>query len=188
MTGGTLTCLFGRVIELAQQNPRITVVNDNPEFLELMHELLEESSGYDVTTIDGDTITDIEPIRASRPELLIIDLRWRRDGLAGWDILMALRAEAELGELPIILCTGDLQTLDEHAEEIERDPKVRVLQKPCQVADLEGLVRGFLMKPFPPESFRANVEVIQGFRGPRMGQDAQEGAGFAESSHPAAVR
>jgi len=53
---------------------------------------------------------------------------------------------------------------------------------------VEGLVRGFLMKPFPPESFRANVEVIQGFRGPRMGQDAQEGAGFAESSHPAAVR
>ena len=149
MTGGTLTCLFGKVIELAQQNPRITVVNDNPEFLELMHELLEESSGYDVTTIDGDTITDIEPIRASRPELLIIDLRWRRDGLAGWDILMALRAEAELGELPIILCTGDLQTLDEHAEEIERDPKVRVLQKPFQVADLEGLVRGFVGNAVP---------------------------------------
>jgi len=35
-------------------NPHITVVNDNPDFLQLMHTLLAEDSGYDVTTIDGD--------------------------------------------------------------------------------------------------------------------------------------
>ena len=140
---------IGRAIELGEPNPRITVVNDNPEFLELMHELLEESSGYDVTTIDGDSIVDIEPIRRSRPELLIIDLRWRRDGPAGWDVLMAVRGDTELGELPIILCTGDLQTLEDHAEEIERDPKVRILQKPFQVAELEEMVRGFVGKAMP---------------------------------------
>ena len=51
--------MFGEeqgAIELGEPNPRITVVNDNPEFLELMHELLEESSGYDVTTIDGEVV------------------------------------------------------------------------------------------------------------------------------------
>ncbi len=77
-------------------NPHITVVNDNPDFLDLMQALLEEDSGYDVTTIDGDVLRDLEPIRRIQPDLLVIDLRQRQDGLAGWDILLALRADAEL--------------------------------------------------------------------------------------------
>jgi CheY-like chemotaxis protein len=120
------------------------VVNDNPEFLELMQALLEEDSGYDVTAIDADTIHDVEPIRSSRPDLLVIDLRWRRDGLAGWDVLLAVRADVELRELPIILCTGDLEGLEEHAEEIAQDPKVQTLPKPFQVKEMENLVRRFV--------------------------------------------
>ena len=126
---------------MPDHNPRITVVNDNPEFLQLMETLLDENSGYDVTTIDGDTIRDIEPIRTSQPDLLIIDLRWRRDGLAGWDVLLAVRQDAELGELPIILCTVDAQGLEEHAEAIAQDSKVVTLEKPFQIAELEDAVR-----------------------------------------------
>jgi CheY-like chemotaxis protein len=125
-------------------NPRITVINDNPEFLELMNALLEKNAGYDVTTIDGDEILDIEPIRRSRPDLLVIDLRLRRDGLAGWDILLAIRQDAELEQLPIILCTGDLEGLKEHAEAITEDPIVATLQKPFHVKELEELVQRFV--------------------------------------------
>lgn len=127
-----------------RHNPRITVVNDNPEFLELMDALLEEDSGYDVTTIDADEITDLEPIRRSRPDLLIIDLRLRPDGMAGWDVLVAVRHDSELAQLPIILCTGDLEGLKEHAEAITQDPWVATLQKPFHVEDLENLVRRFV--------------------------------------------
>jgi CheY-like chemotaxis protein len=125
-------------------NPRITVINDNPEFLELMDALLEKNAGYDVTTIDGDTIRDIEPIRASRPDLLVIDLRLRRDGMAGWDILLAARGDAELAQLPVILCTGDLEGLKEHAKAITEDPMVATLEKPFHVEELEELVRRFV--------------------------------------------
>jgi DNA-binding response OmpR family regulator len=120
------------------------VVNDNPEFLELMDALLEEGSGYDVTTIDGDTLDDVEPIRRSRPDLLIIDLRLRRDGLAGWDVLTAVRADSELAQLATILCIGDLQGLEEHAEAITADARVATLQKPFHVEELEALVRQFV--------------------------------------------
>jgi len=130
-------------------NPRITVVNDNPEFLDLMDALLEQDSGYDVTTIDGDTLEDIEPIRGSRPDLLIIDLRHRPDGLAGWDVLMAVRADRELKQLPIILCTGDLQGLEEHAQAITDDPKVATLPKPFQLEELEARVRQFVGEAMP---------------------------------------
>ena len=129
------------------QNPRITVVNDNPEFLELMDALLEEGSGYDVTTIDGDDITDVEPIRRSQPDLLIIDLRLRRDGLAGWDVLLAVRSDSELRQLPVILCTGDLEGLKEHAEEITQDPRVATLEKPFHIDALEELVQRFVGQP-----------------------------------------
>jgi CheY-like chemotaxis protein len=138
---------IGGVDPAGASRRRITVINDNPDFLGLMRELLGEESGYQVTTIDGDTIQDVEPIRASRPDLLVIDLRWRQDGLAGWDILLTVRRDDELGELPIILCTGDRQALEEHAEEILRDPMVETLRKPFQVKDLESLVRQFIGEP-----------------------------------------
>jgi CheY-like chemotaxis protein len=135
---------------MPEHDPRITVVNDNPEFLELMDALLEEESGYDVTTIDGDEIEDVEPIRLSRPQLLIIDLRLRGEGdLSGWAVLQAVRRDPELSELPIILCTGDLQGLDEHAEAIVQDPKVETLQKPFHVAELHDLVRRFIGEAVP---------------------------------------
>ena len=137
---------------MPDHNPRITVVNDNPEFLQLMETLLDENSGYDVTTIDGDTIRDIEPIRTSQPDLLTIDLRWRRDGLAGWDILLAVRQDPDLGELPIILCTGDVQGLEEHAEAIAQDSKVVTLEKPFQIADLEDAVRRLVGEAMPSAS------------------------------------
>lgn len=134
---------------LQEHNPRITVINDNPEFLELMNALLEKNAGYDVTTIDGDEILDIEPIRRSRPDLLVIDLRLRRDGLAGWDILLAIRQDAELEQLPIILCTGDLEGLKEHAAALTEDPMVATLQKPFHVEELEELVRRFVGEASP---------------------------------------
>jgi CheY-like chemotaxis protein len=120
------------------------VVNDNPEFLELMDALLEEGSGYDVTTIDGDTLDGIEPIRGSRPDLLIIDLRLRPDGTAGWDVVLAVRADSQLEQLPIILCTGDVQELEQHAQAITDDVKVATLQKPFHVEELEALVGQFV--------------------------------------------
>ena len=137
---------------MPEHNPRITVVNDNPEFLELMDALLEQGSGYVVTTIDGDQIRDIEPIRVSEPDLLIIDLRLRRDGLAGWDVLLAVRRDSQLGQLPIILCSGDVQGLQEHASAIADDPKVATLQKPFHIAELEALVQGFIGEAMPAGS------------------------------------
>lgn len=134
---------------MPRHNPRITVVNDNPGFLDMMHALLEEGSGYDVTTIDGDKIHDVEPIRESRPELMIIDLRWREGGLAGWDVLQAVRQDAELRELPIILCTGDLRGLEERAGAIGEDLYLATLRKPFQVAELEDLVRRFVGEAVP---------------------------------------
>ena len=98
---------------------------------------------------DGDTLHDVEPIRGSRPDLLIIDLRLRRSGMAGWDVLRAVRADSGLEQLPIILCTGDLQSLEEHAQAITDDVNVATLQKPFHVEELEARVQQFVGEAMP---------------------------------------
>lgn len=123
---------------------RITVVNDNPEFLELMQVLLEEDSGYDVTTIDGDLVASLDPIRDSRPELLIIDLVMRPDRLSGWDILQGVRRDDELREVPVIICTADTRAVRERAEEIAQDLRAAILEKPFAIDELEAIVTRML--------------------------------------------
>src|SRR5687768_10370726 len=59
--------------------PRITVVNDNEAFLELVRDILEDDR-YEVTTIDGDRPDALARIKASRPDVLMIDLRFGAEG------------------------------------------------------------------------------------------------------------
>ena len=131
------------VIEYPSDPPgqhRVTVVNDSPEFLEMMGELLE-ADRYHASLIDGDEISSIEPIRSTNPELLIVDLRLRGAEISGWDILQAIRADEELSRLPIIICTADSFQLADRAEEMAELPRVEVLLKPFQIDELDAMVR-----------------------------------------------
>jgi CheY-like chemotaxis protein len=131
------------VVEYPSDPPgqrRVTVVNDSPEFLLMMGELLE-ADRYHASLIDGDKISSIEPIRATNPELLIVDLRLRGAEISGWDILEAIRADEELAGLPIIICTADSFQLADRAEEMAQLPGVEVLLKPFHIDELDALVR-----------------------------------------------
>jgi DNA-binding response OmpR family regulator len=115
------------------------VVNDSPEFLEMMGDWLE-SERYHASLIDGDEVSSIEPIRSTRPNLLIVDLRLRGAELSGWEILQAIRADAELGRLPVIICTADIVQVQDRAEEIANVPGIEVLQKPFRIDELDAVV------------------------------------------------
>jgi CheY-like chemotaxis protein len=90
--------------------PRITVVNDNPEFLELVRDILDDER-YATTAIDGDLEGALERVVESRPELLIIDLRLGTEVLRGWDIAQEVRREPSLESLPVIICSADVLAL-----------------------------------------------------------------------------
>ena len=118
---------------------RVTVVNDSPEFLDMMGDWLE-SERYHSSLIDADEVTSIEPIRATQPDLLIVDLRLRGSQLSGWDILKAIRADPELGKLPVIVCTADSFQVRDRAEELAGVPGVEILLKPFAIDNLEAIV------------------------------------------------
>lgn len=74
--------------------PRIWVVNDSADFLDLMRDVLSDA-GYAVTTFEG-RATRVEEIAASAPDLLVIDLLLGGDDPTGWEIAMLARAHDRL--------------------------------------------------------------------------------------------
>jgi CheY-like chemotaxis protein len=114
---------------------RVTVVNDNPAFLELMQDLLQDAT-YPATLIDGDRDNALELIAASDPEIMIVDLRLGSDQLKGLDILRRVRQHPALRAVPTVVCTADTWSLEEFAEELRSTPGVSILTKPFAIADL----------------------------------------------------
>ena len=58
---------------MPERRPRISVVNDNAEFLDLMAAILDEDAGYDVSLFKGEVV-EISELAASDPDLIIVDL------------------------------------------------------------------------------------------------------------------
>ena len=124
---------------------RVTVVNDNPDFLELMREVLEDER-YEATTIDGLREDVLDAVRGSRPELVILDVRLSSEGLLGWDLAQKIRRDREFEDLPVLLCSADLQALHDIEEELEGQRAVEVLPKPFGIDQLTGVVDRLLAR------------------------------------------
>jgi CheY-like chemotaxis protein len=122
---------------------RITVVNDNPEFLDLVREILEDDR-HDTTTLDGDRQDVLHAIRASDPELLMIDLRTKAGVLHGWDVAQAVRRDPSLAGVPILVCSGDVQALRDIEDELSQMHQVRSVVKPFGIDELTDAIDGLL--------------------------------------------
>jgi DNA-binding response OmpR family regulator len=119
---------------------RVTVVNDSPDFLELMADLLHDAN-YPATLIDGDRDNATELIEASQPQILIVDLRLGSQELRGMDILRWVRKHPELSEVPTVVCTADKWGVDQVADELASLRNVTVLIKPFSVEELYRSLR-----------------------------------------------
>jgi CheY-like chemotaxis protein len=129
---------------------RITVINDNPEFLDVMDAVLN-ALGHESTILIGGSVT-VEDVADSRPDLVVIDLRLDSGLLNdGWGIVLGCRAHEQLADVPIVLCTADADFLRARAEEISALADVHPLPKPFGMQELEELI-GKLLERFekPP--------------------------------------
>lgn len=125
---------------------RITVVNDSPEFLDIMREVLEDGR-HDTTTIDGDRPDAVAAIGASRPELLIIDIRLGVEGDHGWAIAQEIRREEDFARLPVLLCCADPLALRELRAELESNREVETISKPFSIDELNAALARLLADP-----------------------------------------
>ena len=131
------------------ERPRISVINDNADFLELMSAILDEDAGYDVTVFSGES-TSIDQIAAADPQLIIVDLLL--GGASGWEIVTLARAHDHLARVPIVICSADVIALRDRATELEQVGNVHVLAKPFSIDEVTGLAERLIGRGQPVAS------------------------------------
>jgi CheY-like chemotaxis protein len=120
--------------------PRIAVIDDDPEILTLLEDLLTPA-GYQVqcyTAGEGAYAW----IRGEQPDLVILDL-WLETPDMGNAVLGLLEADPATRCIPIIVFSGYLQTWQVEAV-LPMERRIATLAKPAGVDQLLGLVPALL--------------------------------------------
>jgi two-component system, chemotaxis family, chemotaxis protein CheY len=119
-------------------NLRILVVDDFATMRRIIRNLLQDLGFTSVSEAD-DGNTAWPMLQAGQFELLITD--WNMPGMAGLDLLKAVRADARLAKLPVLMLTA----------EAKREQIVEAAQ---------AGVNGYVIKPFTAETLKAKLDKI----------------------------
>jgi len=111
---------------------RITIINDDAVYMELMKDLLEEE-GFRAT-IWNRKENAYHVIKRERPSLVIIDIRLQSPD-EGWKILEQVRLDPMSTNIPVIICSADTQVLRWKRRQL-RQMNCEVLEKPFRLEEL----------------------------------------------------
>lgn len=127
-------------MRMATDKPRILVIDDDADTLELMREILA-SEGYEVACVT-EVDADLRQIHEASPNLLIVDLLLSEDGgdLSGWEIVRLVKSHRELRGLQVLVVSADYPSLRTHIAEAAEMDGVRMLTKPFSLDSLSVLV------------------------------------------------
>lgn len=116
---------------------RVVVVDDDPDILNFLRELLESMDAdvlcYD--RLDGATAL----IRHEQPDLVILDLQMPGDHQAGLSILAELRTDPATARIPVLLGSADGRSLQQLVTGMTL-PYVTIIKKPFEMHVLEEAV------------------------------------------------
>ncbi len=118
--------------------PRIAVIDDSSEFLDLMRDVLEAE--HDVLTCD--VVRSITEIVDLAPDMLLIDLHagGPAGGLTGWQILALARRHPALRDVPAVVCSADLAALREDRIRLLAYGDVQLIAKPFDLFAFEQTI------------------------------------------------
>jgi DNA-binding response OmpR family regulator len=115
---------------------RILVVNDTPEILELLRDILEEA-GFEVALYSYAS-RDLDDVKRVQPDLIVLDFIIGGED-RGWQLLQKLKLDRETASIPVVVCTaavGLVRELEGHL----RAKGVSVVLKPFDIDDLVAQV------------------------------------------------
>jgi CheY-like chemotaxis protein len=124
------------------QPKTIVAVDDAPDVLELLAEVLEDQ-GYRVLTA-ATPERAYELIRATRPDLLIVDV-WMA-GAVDWEVLDTVQLDPATAAIPVLVCSAAVDTVS-HREAQLRAQGCGVLLKPFELDELLGAVQAAIGPP-----------------------------------------
>ncbi len=130
----------------------ILVVDDDREVVRLMRAYLEQSGFEVLVAYDGETA--LHSLRRDKPDLLLLDIMLPdRDG---WDITRTVRGDPGLANIPIIMLTARIDTID-------------------KVVGLELGADDYVTKPYDPREVVARVRARLRGTGSKPSQIIQVG-------------
>jgi CheY-like chemotaxis protein len=108
----------------------VLVADDDPQILALISQFLR-SRGYGVVEAENGARA-LEAARTTRPDVIVLDVLM--PGMSGWEVARAIRQDADLTDIPIIVLTAIGHTTNEATSPLFAD---EFLDKPFEFADLE---------------------------------------------------
>ena len=128
--------VIARTPEREEIKPRVLLINDTQEILELFREILEEE-GFEVV-LSSFNIQEVKDVEEIAPDLVILDFLVGGEA-QGWQLLQKLRMNRATQTLPILVCTAAIQL----ARELEGHLKAKnvgLVLKPFDIDDLVSAV------------------------------------------------
>ncbi len=113
---------------------RILIIDDAPEILDLLRDLLE-GEGYRVSLMENE-VQDLSEVRTLQPDLIILDVLFGNEA-RGIRLLEALRLDPATGAIPVILCTGAV----DHIRRIEGNVASHLAGIVLKPFDLDEMLR-----------------------------------------------
>lgn len=114
---------------------RVLLIEDEPNIIQAISFILARDGWTVDTHSDGQTA--MEAIRRKSPDLVILDVML--PNRSGYDILQDLRADPDLGTLPVLMLTARGQKKDR--ELAERYGASRYMTKPFSNTEVLEIVR-----------------------------------------------
>jgi DNA-binding response OmpR family regulator len=117
--------------------PRIMVINDTLEILELFREILNDE-GYEVALYSYG-VQDMSEVERVKPDLIILDYIIGGEAL-GWQTLQKLKMRRSTANIPVIVCTAAAKAVYE-MDGYLKSKGIDVVLKPFDIEELLSTVK-----------------------------------------------
>ena len=132
--------------EAAPAQVRLLVVDDDPQVVDLVSQLLE-GEAYDIqSAADGQEA--LEVVSQQCPDIILLDLLMPR--LDGFGVIEQLRQCPERGDIPIVVLTAKTLTADGLAQLQQRVSKViqkHALERETLLRELQAALQAYRREP-----------------------------------------
>jgi len=88
---------------------KILLIDDNETLIQIYQKILRTQNHQADILTDGSKA--IETIKANKPDIVLLDLIM--EPISGWEILTTIRNDDEISDIPIIILTGKMLTIEE---------------------------------------------------------------------------